>query len=154
MPRTEGMEGHLCSVYSFPCRSSGIGPPRTYFFNPFTTANRYNSFGPTCYGPCNENVTGFQFFFFLTGIPKAILRKWFWNSRSRHTRGLSRETEPRASCLGHAQRMPKPWLLSPELLESKIWAENLIHLKSIKSDHWDMTSADLATVPSVKCSLA
>ena len=62
-PRITHVEEYRRSVKSFPCQSSGIGPPRIYFSKLFATGNRHNSFSPTCYGPSNKNTTGFRFFF-------------------------------------------------------------------------------------------
>lgn len=52
-------------------------------------------------------------FFFSTGIPKAILYKWFWNTRQRHRGWVERQNSNKESCLGHGQRMPKPWPVAP-----------------------------------------
>lgn len=72
------------------------------------------------------------------------------------TKGLSRDTEPKQGVLPGSETKNAKTLACcpPELLTSKTSAENLIHLKSIKSDHWVKASADLVTVLSVKRRLA
>ena len=71
------------------------------------------------------------------------------------TEGLSRETELKQRVLpGSWTKNAKTLARGPLSSLNLTWAENLIHLKLIKSDHWDMASADPAPVPSMKCSLA
>lgn len=109
MLRMECMEGKSTLCLKGPVSIFWKWAIRIYFSELLATGNRCNSFSPTWYGQSNKNATGF-FIFFKQAFPK----QFYINGSETRSRDEGAEVErwnpTNESCMGHRQRMTKPWL--------------------------------------------